>query len=129
MTGWTTNPSDQVMLAFSFESTIQLILPATNDNTSLLNIVGYIRDTYDCVTEFNISSVLIETDLTEIDEFINSFQTSTMNSFVQKLASGNQNTISQVITSFSQQFNRINNQAIETALSSKYIHHSFFFNI
>jgi hypothetical protein len=117
--GWTTNPSDQVMLAFSSESDIQLVLPSTNDNTSLLNIVAYISDTYDCVTEFNMSSVLVEADLSAID----SLQNSTNNAFIQMLASGNQNRISQVITSISQQLNQINNLAIETAVGSKCIYH------
>jgi hypothetical protein len=107
------------MLAFSSESDIQLLLPSTNDNTSLLNIVAYISDTYDCVTEFNMSSVLVEADLSGID----SLQNSTNNAFIQMLASGNQNRISQVITSLSQQMNQINNQAIETAVASKCICH------
>jgi hypothetical protein len=107
------------MLAFSSVSNTQLILPATNDNTALLNIVAYIRDTYDCVTEFNMPSVFVEPDLIGID----SLQNSATNSFIQILASGNQNRVSQVITSLSRQFNAINNQAIETALASKCIHH------
>jgi len=119
LTGWTTNPSDRVMLAFSSESDIQLLLPSTNDNTLLLNIVAYISDTYDCVTEFNMSSVLVEADLNAID----SLQNSTNNALIQMLASGNQNRISQVITLISQQLNQINNQAIETAVGSKCIYH------
>ncbi len=122
LTGWTTNPSDRVMLAFSSESDIQLLLPSTNDNTSLLNIVAYISDTYNCVTEFNMSSVLVEQDLSAID----SLQNSTNNALIQMLASGNQNRISQVITSLSQQLNQINNQAIGTAVASKCIYHYIF---
>ena len=83
LTGWTTNPQDRIMLAFSFASTIQLLLPVTDDNTSL-HIVAYIRDTYDCATEFNMSSVLVELDLTEID----SLQNSTNSPYIQMLASG-----------------------------------------
>jgi hypothetical protein len=119
LTGWTTNPSDRVMLAFSSESDIQLLLPSTNDNASLLNIVAYISDTYNCVTEFNMSSVLVEQDLSTID----SLQNSTNNALIQMLASGNQNRISQVITSISQQLNQINTEAIETAVASKCIYH------
>jgi hypothetical protein len=119
LTGWTTNPSDRVMLAFSSESDIQLLLPSTNDNTSLLNIVAYISDTYNCVTEFNMSSVLVEQDLSAID----SLQNSTNSALIQMLSSGNQNRISQVITAISQQLNQINNQAIETTVASKCIYH------
>ncbi len=111
------------MLAFSFVSNIQLLLPTSNDGTSLLNIIAYIRDRYDCATEFNITSVLVETDLIETDDLVKNLQNSTTNLFVQMLASGDQNRISQVITSLSQQFNQINNQALETAITSRYIHH------
>jgi hypothetical protein len=119
LTGWTTNPSDRVMLAFSSESDIELLLPSTNDNTSLLNIVAYISDTYNCVTEFNMSSVLVEQDLSAID----SLQNSTNSALIQMLSSGNQNRISQVITAISQQLNQINTEAIETAVASKCIYH------
>ena len=106
------------MLAFSLVSNTELLLPATNDNTSLLNIVAYIRDKYDCITEFNMSSVFVELDFTDII----TTQNSTNKTFVQMLAGGNQNTISQVVTSVSRQFNKINNQAIETAVASKYFY-------
>jgi hypothetical protein len=66
-----------------------------------------------------MSSVLVEQDLSAID----SLQNSTNNALIQMLSSGNQNRISQVITSISQQLNQINNQAIETAVTSKCIYH------
>jgi hypothetical protein len=113
------------MLALSLISTTQLLLPANNDNTSLLNIIAYIRDMSNCVTEYNMPSILVISDMTEIDIVINTVQNSNnempTNSFVQMLASGNQNIVNQVITSFSSQFNAINNQALQTAVISKYI--------
>lgn len=121
MIGWTDDPSERVMLAFSLVSNTQLLLPAANDNTSLLHIVAYIHDTFDCVTEFNMSSVLVEPDLTGI----NNWENSTNNTYVQMLAGGNQNTVTQILTSVSRQFNKINTQAVETAMASKYIHHNF----
>ncbi len=42
------------------------------------------------------------------------------NPIIQLLASGSQNTVGQIITSISQEFDKINNQAINNALSSKY---------
>ena len=83
------------MLAFSLVSTIDLLIPAPSVNGSSMNIVAYIRDTYDCVTELNMSSVLVQSDFTGI----NSLPSSTNSSLMQMLASGNQNRISQVITS------------------------------
>ncbi|UJR08983.1 hypothetical protein I4U23_013233 [Adineta vaga] len=110
--GWRTDQSDRVMIAFSMLSTNEVLLSGTNENGSLLHIVANIRDIYDCVTEYNISSVFIESNFEEIESFMNS----TNNSFISMLASGNQNRISQIITSLSHEFNKINDQAIENAL-------------
>lgn len=108
------------MLAFSSISTIELRLYAGNDN-----IVGYIRDTLDCATEFNISSVSVVSDSKEITNLVNDLQNSSSgtmnNSLIQILASGNQNTIGQVVSSLSQEFNKINNQSVENAVASKRI--------
>ncbi|CAF3596750.1 unnamed protein product [Rotaria sp. Silwood1] len=116
--GWTTNPTDRVMFAHSYTSTTQLLLSATNDNTSVLNIIVYIRDTYDCVAEFNISSIIVVPDWKKMESLLGSLQNSTNDSFIQMLASSNQNMVSQIVTSLSQQFNTMNNQAIETAISN-----------
>ena len=104
------------MLGFSFQSTIQILLPPTNDNTSLLNIIVYISDSYSCITEYNISSIYIEIDLIEMNNFI---EKSVNSLFIKILESRNQNLVSQVITSLSIQFNQINNEIIENALISK----------
>ncbi|CAF3130688.1 unnamed protein product [Rotaria sp. Silwood2] len=116
--GWTTNPTDRVMFAHSYVSNIQLLLSTTDDNTSLINIIVYIRDSYDCAAEFNISSIIIVPDWTYMENLIANFQNSTNDLFVQMLSSGNQNMVSQVVTSLSQQFNIMNNQAIKTALAN-----------
>ncbi|CAF1454324.1 unnamed protein product [Rotaria sp. Silwood1] len=116
--GWTTNPTDRVMFAHSYTSTTQLLLSATNDNTSVLNIIVYIRDTYDCVAEFNMSSIIVTPDWKKMESLLGNLQNSTNDAFIQMLASGNQNMVSQIVTSLSQQFNTMNNQAIETAISN-----------
>ncbi len=125
MKGWTTDSADRMMLAFSPIPTFQLRLPSGNDNTSLIHIVGSIRDTLNCITEFNISSVVVVSDSQAITNFIDSLQQSsggnTNNAFVQILASGNQNAVGQVISSLSQQFNTINNQTVEYAVASEKI--------
>ena len=111
-----------MMLAFSFESITELLLPGTNDNTSLLHIVAYIRDIYDCVTEYNISSVLVQPNLDQLNDLMKNFRNTTAtNIFLQMLVNGNMNTINQVITSLSQYFNHKINQLIEAAVESKYI--------
>jgi hypothetical protein len=120
-----------MILAFSSISTIQLRLPAGNDNLSLIHIVGSVRDTLDCRAEFNVSSVMVVPDLEEITNFVNSLQQPdkqiTNNPFAQILASGNQNIIGQVISSLSQEFNKINEQTVEYAVASKQMNSEFHF--
>ena len=43
----------------------------------------------------------------------------TTNPIIQLLASGNQNIVGQVLTSISQQFNQMNNDLVDKAVSSK----------
>jgi len=113
------------MIAFSFVSNFQVRLPCGNDNISLLNLVIYIRDTLDCITQFNMTSVIVTSDESSIFDLVNTFQNSrnllTNNPFVRLLSSGNQNTVGQILTSISQEFNKINIEALDNAVSSEYI--------
>jgi hypothetical protein len=93
------------MIAFSSISIFQVRLPPVNNQTPL---IVYIRDTFDSITEYNLSSVSVVPDLVEIN-----------NLTVQLLTILNQNTINQMITSFSQVFNNNNSQNIINAVSSK----------
>src|SRR5690349_17492726 len=51
---WTNDISKRLIIAFSAVSDIQLLLPAGDDNTSLVNMIVHIRDTLGCITEYNI---------------------------------------------------------------------------
>jgi hypothetical protein len=112
------------MTAFSPVAIFQARLPAGDDTTSILHLVVSIRDQLDCTTEYNISSVFVTPDSAGINDLINSIQNSpnelANNPIVQLLASGNQNIVGQVITSLSQQFNKMNSQSVDKAVSSKY---------
>ncbi len=112
-----------MMIAFSTLSVFQIRLPAGDDQTSILNLVVYIGDQLDCLTEYNMSSVIVTPDSVGINDFINTIQSSssdiTNNPIVQLLAGGNQNIVGQVITSLSQQFNKMNSQSLANAVSSK----------
>jgi hypothetical protein len=116
---WTSDPSERMIIAFSSISTFQVLLPAGDDQTSLLHLTISIRDTLYCLTELNISSVNVIPDSAGISNLINSLQNSTNNPIVQLLASGNQNIVGQVITSLSQAFNQMNSKSIDQAVSSK----------
>ncbi|CAF4173255.1 unnamed protein product, partial [Adineta steineri] len=119
---WTNNLSEQTIIAYSLISTFQVRLPLGDDQTSLVHLTVYIRDTLDCITKFNLSSVTVISDSIGIMNLINDIQNAsnqlTTNPIIQLLASGNQNIVGQVITSLSQQFNNINNENINQAVSN-----------
>ncbi len=116
---WTTDLSKLQIIAFSPISTFQVRLPAGN----ALNLIIHIRDTLDCIAEFNLSSVSVLPDLLTMSEFIHnnnkSLNEMKNNPIIQLLASGNQNTVGQIMTSISQEFDKVNNQTTEKAISSK----------
>jgi len=103
--------SSKVMIAFSIVSTIEILLPSGNDQLLIIQI----RDQLNCLTEYNLSSLVsVRSDFESIDNF----QSSTNNPIVNLLASGNQNIIGQVLTSLSQEFNKMNTENVDKAVSS-----------
>jgi hypothetical protein len=108
-----------MIIAFSSVPTLQVRLPAGDNQTSLLNIIVNIRDTLDCIAELNISSVNVLPDSAGISDLQNSSNGSTNNPIIQLLATGNQNTVGQIITSVSQEFYEMNNENIDQAVLSK----------
>ncbi len=86
------------MIGFTSLSIFQVRLPIRN---SLLNLNVHIRDKLNCIKEYNISSIYIYDNSTEIENF------------VEILLSGNQNIIGQIITSISQEFNIINQNILK----------------
>jgi hypothetical protein len=112
-----------MIVAFSSVSMFQVRLPTGDDQTSLLHLIVQIRDTLDCITEYNISSITVLPDSVGINDLINDIQSSsggiTTNPLVQLLASGNQNIVGQVISSLSQQFNKMNQESLNEAVLGK----------
>lgn len=102
-------------MAFSFVARFQVRLPAGE-----LHLIAHICDTADCVTVYNMASVFVQSDSNETLSLMNNVTNSSTNSLVQLLATRNQNTVGQVMTSVSQQLNTMNNQTIGRAMSSKY---------
>jgi len=90
---------NQLMIAFSSFSSFQVYLPSGENQILFIEI----RDQLNCLTKFNLSSISVRTD-------------SQLNTNL--LSTGNQNVVSQLLTSFSQQFNQINQQNIDKAVSS-----------
>jgi len=87
------------MIAFSSESSFKVYLPSGENQILIVEI----RDQLNCLTKFNLSSISVETD-------------SQLNTNL--LSTGNQNTVSQLLTSLSLQLNKRNQQNIDKAVSS-----------
>ena len=109
--GYTANETDQMLIAFSPVPTFDVRLPAGDSNTSYLQLVIQIRDRLDCVTRVNMTLVTVVQDTTPITVLGNS-------SLLQLLSSGNQNSIGQVISSISQELNRMNTDSVQDAATS-----------
>ena len=122
---WTENPWQKSIIAFSAVHIFQVRLPAGDNQTSVLHLLVQIRDELDCITELNISSVIVIADTMEVTNLIMDVQSSsggnTNSPLVQLLASGNQNIVGQVLTSVSQQFTRMNDEFINQAVFSQFL--------
>ncbi len=118
--GWRKDQSNRMMLAHSTQSVAQLRLPASTDQTSILHIIVQIRDTFDSITEFTMSSIIVLPDFVVIKNLIDNLQNPNNNSLIQLLANGDQNTVGQIITSLAQIFNEMNGEMIKNAALSKY---------
>jgi hypothetical protein len=92
------------LIAFSLVSSFEVRLPASDES---LQLVICIRDQRDCATEWNnLSSISVRMD---------------SNSFVQWLTIGNQNRVGQVIISLAQHLNQMDQDNVNTAISSRSI--------
>jgi len=91
------------MLAYTTKSIFQLQLPDSINPTSSLYIIAQIRDTFDCITEFNLSSVTVHPDFSAIDNFMNNLQELNRDS----------DTVGQMINSILQVFNEMSEQNVQ----------------
>ena len=109
---WSSVQSERTMIAFSSVSTFQVQLPSGNEPTFSLGLIIYIRDTRDCVTEWNLTSIVVRPDSAALADLLNQLEDpssgSTNNPLTELLVKGNANAVGQVISSVSQQFNQKN---------------------
>jgi len=111
-----------MMIGFSLTAAFKLRLPIWNNKSSLINIDVYIRDKYDCITEYYILPLYVFEESKEIENWFKNFKDSkndlTKTSFVNGLLIGNENDIGRILTSVSQQFNKINNDSLNNVVWS-----------
>ena len=109
---WSNNPSKRLPIAVSVLSNFQVRLPSGNNQTSELNMIIHVRDKFDCITPWNMSSVVVEKDKKMLDALNRTLQSSTTeinkNPLIKLLASGNQNVAGQIITIICQELNQMN---------------------
>lgn len=112
---WEDDPSKLTFISYSSISTFQVHFPSGN-----LNLIVHIRDMADCNIAFNLSSIVVQLDLTETFNLMNNLTNRNKNPLVRLLSSRNPNIVGQVLSSVSQQLNQMNKQTIEEATSSNY---------
>jgi hypothetical protein len=78
----------------------------------------------DCVTAYNLQTITVLPDSAGIAALMNVVQKpgneANSNPLGQLLASGNQNTVGQILTSLSQVFNKLSNASMQSAVASEY---------
>ena len=98
------DPTKRLMIAFSCVSTFEVQLPS-----GALNLTIIIRDKSDSTTEWNLPSILVQTNPEEISAFLDYLQnpSNELNShpMARRLASGNQNIVAQMGIIFSRELN------------------------
>ena len=115
---WSSVPSERTMIAFSSVSTFQVQLPSGNGLTFSLALIIYIRDMRHCITEWNLTLIVVRPDSAALDALLNELEdpySGLMNNpFSELLVKGNANQVGQVI-----QFSVSTIQSEEQAKSSR----------
>ncbi len=96
-------------MASTTKSIVQLHLPASIDQTAPFYILVQIRDTLDCITEVNVSSVMVYPDFSAMEHFVEDLQE----------GNGSSEMIGQMIQSIAKVFNEMNEQNVQMAFLSK----------
>ena len=116
------------MLGYTNNSIYPLRLSGGIDQLATFHIVVHIRDTFNCITELILSPVTVMTDSALIVEWIEDLQPSAIDSLIQlTLASADENTIGQLVTSIANAMNQFDTQLMQAALASNYYHQQSIF--
>jgi hypothetical protein len=126
---WTTNVSRQVMIGWSGSKSSKVRLPSGDGNTSAINIIVEIQDSFGCVTQYDkLPPVVVVPNKEDIetlikDSFVNStsIEVNNGNSVIESLASADETIVEQLLTSFSQVINDMNKEILEIGAASKRI--------
>lgn len=116
------------MLGSTARVPFKLYLPPGDDNTSSLFVTVQVRDTLNCVAEFNLSKVFVTPDREAIKEFIDRITRDTdtptnelldSNSLFRLLNDSNPAATARIVTTISETVNKISNNDVKSILHSK----------
>jgi hypothetical protein len=111
------------MISFSVVENFNVFLPAATRTNSSYHLVVWIRDQLDAITEWHLSTVIVQSDQSVLLQLWSDLQDASIrrnrNPFVQRLASGNQNSVTQLVSALGQQINEINNARLQNVTESK----------
>lgn len=127
--GRTSNSSDEIIVAYTNKSTLQIYLPVGDKHTSLFILIVYIRDTFNSFTKYEMKPVIVQPIHKEMNFLIDMLDNPTRDSMMfplfNLLNSRNPNLVTQTINSLAFQLNQISEQNLEVAISSNNdSHHS-----
>lgn len=100
--------SEKLMLGFTNQSIYQLRLPSSIHKKTSLQIIVQIQDTLGSVTEFNLSSIIVFTNLSTFLEV----QNLTNNFILQLFKSDDQNIIGQIVILISNILNELHDLSL-----------------
>jgi hypothetical protein len=114
------------MVGYTTLNSYQIRMSVNDLNVSWIQLTVYVRDKYDCTTEFDLSSISIVPDINNIISLITIVESSDYNTVIRSnplieiLYSGNQNDICQVLTSVGQVLNILAQQNLQLAVNSMF---------
>jgi hypothetical protein len=115
------------MVGYTTLNSFQIRMPVNDLNVSLIQLMVYVRDKYDCTTEFDLPSISIVPDMNNIISLITTVESSdyssgiSSNPLIEILYSGNQNDICQILTSVGQILNILAQQNLQSAINSMFL--------
>jgi hypothetical protein len=126
VSAWTSDRSNRLMIGYTTLDSFEIRMPVNDLNVSLIQLMVYVRDQYDCTTEFDLPSISIVPDINNIISLITIVESSdysgeiSSNPLIETLYSGNQNDICQVLTSAGQILNTLAEQNLQLAINSMF---------
>ncbi|UJR10866.1 hypothetical protein I4U23_015053 [Adineta vaga] len=122
---WTTNRSNRLMLGYGSSSSFRVRMPMGHHHHSFsLQVTVRLHDSFDCITEFDLSPITVIPDLDNMNSLIQAITLSdslneiTSNPIVHILYGGNQNDVCQILTSVSQLLNIFANENLQLAIQN-----------